>query len=1038
MRIRRLSLLAFGPFSGAVLDFGETRGGLDVVYGPNEAGKSTTLRGISGLLFGIPEKTTDAHRHAMNELRIGGLIEDGTGRTIEVVRRKGRKNTLLDVSGQPLDPAILAPALAGTTGDLFETMFGLDHERLRRSAEDLLKGKGHVGESLFSAGAGAHDIRALRERLAAEAERLFTARGRDQKTLTRLIVEVREAREAVELRSTGARAYLEQEGLLDELRRTSEALSTERMRLLAEQARLQRLSNVLPDLARDEQIGKELEALGDVVRLAPDSAERRRSAVRELTEAERSREQVSQEMSRLYARLRALGEPLPIESLDEDVIRDLEDRRGRHVAAGKDLPKREGSLAERLEAVRKALSSVDPTLTLADVDRLRVGASRAARIRKLAQERRDRDAELAHLRRELESLDQKRAQAMARLWPGREAGPGARLDRSSVPTTQVVDAIARQWAALDSRREAILVDRERLRKRRVTIEQELDRLRKLGHVPTEAELARARSERDALIAAAARQTVSATPAAASETLWSAVRGADDLADRLRREAERVYEFAALTSELEASEKEDRNLAVKSGEEDAELRILEGKWQALWSNAELVPGRPEEMRPFSERFAHLVDIEVEREGVAAHVDRKAREMERWAAEWRTAIEPLPLSPDASTEEATAVIEATSELLSQTEKAEELRRRIQGMQRDSARFAEDTEALCRSFLPEALGSSHAEAAERLSAAFRKARSDAEERSRLSREIEGHRATLSKLEPHEQSARDRVAGLLREARVSDLGALEDAERRSERARSLEAEREATRRKILDLGEGTSLDVLAAETRDFDVDAARARRREIAEEIERVDAERQRIVARIATIEAGIPKLREGAIDEAAVLADRVARLKREGQRYLRVKLSSILLDREIEKYRQANQGPILARAAELLPRLTLGNYTGLRVGFDGDEDTPVLQCVRQDGVSVNVEGLSEGTRYQLYLALRLSSLERYVEHSEPMPLVLDDVLIHSDDDRARAALAVLADVSRFTQVVFFTHHARLVDLARAAVDPGSLRVHALPSAD
>ncbi|KYF53369.1 hypothetical protein BE08_32145 [Sorangium cellulosum] len=60
--------------------------------------------------------------------------------------------------------------------------------------------------------------------------------------------------------------------------------------------------------------------------------------------------------------------------------------------------------------------------------------------------------------------------------------------------------------------------------------------------------------------------------------------------------------------------------------------------------------------------------------------------------------------------------------------------------------------------------------------------------------------------------------------------------------------------------------------------------------------------------------------------------------------------------------------------------------------------------------------------------------MPLILDDLLIHFDDDRARAALAVLGELTATTQVLFFTHHARLCELAQEAVPAGVLREHRL----
>ena len=104
------------------------------------------------------------------------------------------------------------------------------------------------------------------------------------------------------------------------------------------------------------------------------------------------------------------------------------------------------------------------------------------------------------------------------------------------------------------------------------------------------------------------------------------------------------------------------------------------------------------------------------------------------------------------------------------------------------------------------------------------------------------------------------------------------------------------------------------------------------------------------------------------------------------------------------------------------------------PVLQCVDERGGPVNVESLSDGARDQLYLALRLASLERFAERNEPMPLVLDDVLIHFDEERAGAALAVLGEFSAVTQVLFFTHNARMIDQARAAIPVERLFTHAL----
>ena len=90
-----------------------------------------------------------------------------------------------------------------------------------------------------------------------------------------------------------------------------------------------------------------------------------------------------------------------------------------------------------------------------------------------------------------------------------------------------------------------------------------------------------------------------------------------------------------------------------------------------------------------------------------------------------------------------------------------------------------------------------------------------------------------------------------------------------------------------------------------------------------------------------------------------------------------------------------------------------------------------------MSDGTLDQLYLSLRLATLEKYLETNEPMPFIVDDILIRFDDDRARATLEVLADLSEKTQVLFFTHHARLVELSSKVRSKCGLLFHQFNSA-
>jgi uncharacterized protein YhaN len=177
-----------------------------------------------------------------------------------------------------------------------------------------------------------------------------------------------------------------------------------------------------------------------------------------------------------------------------------------------------------------------------------------------------------------------------------------------------------------------------------------------------------------------------------------------------------------------------------------------------------------------------------------------------------------------------------------------------------------------------------------------------------------------------------------------------------------------------------------------------------------------------------------EAAERAEEVlAEIRDKANRYVRLRLAANILRREIERYRAENQDPILRRSSEIFARLTGGSFMGLTADFN-EQDQPILVGLRASGERVPVQGMSDGTRDQLYLCLRLASLEKYLQQNEPLPLIVDDILINFDNDRARSTLEVLAELSRRTQVIFFTHHPHLVELARTGVKEGTLVVHHL----
>jgi uncharacterized protein YhaN len=145
-------------------------------------------------------------------------------------------------------------------------------------------------------------------------------------------------------------------------------------------------------------------------------------------------------------------------------------------------------------------------------------------------------------------------------------------------------------------------------------------------------------------------------------------------------------------------------------------------------------------------------------------------------------------------------------------------------------------------------------------------------------------------------------------------------------------------------------------------------------------------------------------------------------------------IERYRSRHQDPLLERAGQYLNDLTCGSFTGLAVDFD-EANRRVLRAVRRGSADhLDVASMSDGARDQLFFALRLAYIENHSGRVGQCPVVLDDVLMAFDNERAAAALRVLSDLSKRTQVLLFTHHAHHIDLAHQVIPNESLTVHEL----
>lgn len=90
MKILEIKLIAFGPFTEKVLDLSAGQEGLHIIYGPNEAGKSSALRALRQMFYGIPERSMDDFMHPYSKIRIGALLRRSDGSIHRVYPEKGK------------------------------------------------------------------------------------------------------------------------------------------------------------------------------------------------------------------------------------------------------------------------------------------------------------------------------------------------------------------------------------------------------------------------------------------------------------------------------------------------------------------------------------------------------------------------------------------------------------------------------------------------------------------------------------------------------------------------------------------------------------------------------------------------------------------------------------------------------------------------------------------------------------------------------------------------------------------------------------
>ncbi len=274
----------------------------------------------------------------------------------------------------------------------------------------------------------------------------------------------------------------------------------------------------------------------------------------------------------------------------------------------------------------------------------------------------------------------------------------------------------------------------------------------------------------------------------------------------------------------------------------------------------------------------------------------------------------------------------------------------------------------------------------------------------------------------AQARVAPLLHQAGVGNLDALRPLIERSDQHRRLTAAASAALQAVHDGADGLALAALQTEVANTDTAQLPLALAELATEAAAERLSQDTLTTELTQAAGELARIagQDAAAQAESARQQALAAMATATERYLKVHTAERLLKWAIDRYRQTRQGPMLLRAGELFAALTLGSFARLTV--DADSEPPVLYGQRSDGSRVGTAGMSEGSRDQLYLALRLAALELQLGAGHALPFIADDLFINYDDSRARAGLAALARLSELTQVVFLSHHDHLLPLVRS----------------
>ncbi len=666
MKIQQLDLLAFGPFLNQTLDFHQGQFGLHLVYGSNEAGKSSTLRAIQHALYGIPMQTPDNFRVAYGNFRIGATLEDHHGEVFSFIRRKGSKGTLRSLDDQVLPDDVLDLFLGNVEQSRFKMQFGLDWEQLRKGGDEMIHSQGELGHILFGVAAGLPPISEVQESLKKEMEELYKPAGK-LPTLNQVLEHYQALEQQIQTSRFSSGEWLRHEESRKEAEQLSEDLQSQKKTLDQAWNRLKRIQHAKPAIQKYRECARELAKFQEVVLLPEGFSERRQNAADQFVRANESQKLLVGQLSRLEDQTATITVEEAV-LLQEQEIEALNQQIEKYNSSKTDYPginsKREVAEAE----ARQLMKSLRADALWEEVENLRLGDADRAAIRNLGPEQkaiqvrlkstredlRDSETQLAELQAEQAGLAEvpdlsalKLAVKQAAECGPLEAELASKQQQLELAESQVKKECARLpfWSGTPTELESLTVPlRETVKQFQTRLEEaekilekhqldlqreqsslkenreRFEQLELEGEVPTEEALATSRQHREQgwqLIlqcwqnAEDPQETLEQFLSESEEpdlgeAYEKAVAQADAISDQLRQQANQVTLKKQLLAEQKKLQAKLPRIADRIAECVQNREGILSDWHRLWEPVNISPGSPAEMLEWLQQQANILN------------------------------------------------------------------------------------------------------------------------------------------------------------------------------------------------------------------------------------------------------------------------------------------------------------------------------------------------------------------------------------------------------------------------------------------------